>query len=378
MSKRKNIFDGLGQPEQYTIPAYKALMTREWVSTEDVLRFCVEYKNVDFVRNSIAASISQSENAAAKRALKQVRETICDLLGEDAIENNGKRTKGAKWRYVGEDDDPLAPFKKDITIKELKDYWEFCQDSVGFFPNEWLEYFFRNSLDLFEMKSKRKRGEDVISSSLDKTLKNKEILPLLYQHIKNKNVIEFEYNDFKRPPYKVVAHPHYLKEYCGRWTLFGYNNETVEERKFYQYPLDRINPKSIRVVESSDIVYTPAPKDHYKEFFLRRVGIAENKFGNKPEKIRIRTLGKKFHGFVTTKPFIENQKTTVEFGEHEDGIYGEIEFTCIINNELMGEILQMGDGLQVIPTEESDTLTNLMAERIRRMNDLYKEFLAPE
>lgn len=373
MTKRVNIFGGTTQPEQYTYAAYKALMTRNWVGSQEVLSFCRGYENTDFSKVAVSKVLGEDkEYLALKRGFEKVRETIIDLLGEDSIEDNGKGPKSRKYRYVGEDDDPLAPLLKDAVIKELKDYWEFCQDSVGFFPNEWLEFFFRNSFDLLEMRSKRKKGEDIISSSLDNKLKNKEILPILYQHIKNKSIIEFEYKGFMRPSSKVVVHPHFLKEYCGRWTLCGYNNETIGNRVVQQYPLDRIIPESIRVEESPDIVYTPAPKDYYNDFFSCRVGIAQNKFGDKPEKIRIRTLTLKMHGFVTTKPFIQNQVTTKEFGEHEDGTYGEIEFISVINNELMGEILQMGDGLQVIPTEESHTLPDLMSERIERMYNIYK------
>lgn len=355
---------------KYVRSAYNALMTRKPVNSEVVLKFYD--KRYDPEKNNISCYLEKKEYTALKRAFQATRDLICIICGEDSIVNDGKGTHGA-WTYVGEDNDPILFLRDgDVIIKEMEDYYEFCQDSIGFFPDEWLEYFFHNTIEILEMRAKYKRGENIIGSSIDNTLKNKEILPFLYQYIKRKVVIEFEYKEYKYPQHKVEFHPHFLKEYNGRWVLCGYESDKIEEKKVTHFSLDRIVPDSIRIKENSSMAYVPAPKNYYADFFAYRIGTSQNRYGDCIETIRIRTLTRKMHGYVTTKPFVANQITTIEFGEHENGKYGEIEFKCIINNELMGKILQMGEGLQVIPTEESDTLARLMSERIERMYNLYR------
>ena len=47
------------------------------------------------------------------------------------------------------------------------------------------------------MKAKRRKGEQVISSSLDRILTNIEYLPQLYEAITNKTVMEIEYKPYE-------------------------------------------------------------------------------------------------------------------------------------------------------------------------------------
>ena len=72
-------------------------------------------------------------------------------------------------------------------IRDLKQYWNFCQNSAGFFPTSWLEYFFKDSLDLLEIKTKQRKGEQVLSTNLDRMLTNIDLLPVLYESIIGKN-----------------------------------------------------------------------------------------------------------------------------------------------------------------------------------------------
>ncbi len=113
------------------------------------------------------------------------------------------------------------------------------------------------------MKAKRQKGEQVISSSLDRILTNIEYLPQLYEAITNKTVMEIEYKPYDEEQVTLLFHPHYLKEYNGRWHLFGHA-EGREPEFGYNIALDRIQEKPR---ERSKVDYVPAPEHYYDEFF---------------------------------------------------------------------------------------------------------------
>lgn len=92
-------------------------------------------------------------------------------------------------------------------------------------PKAWLEYFFKDCQDLPDIKAKRQKGERVIRASLDRTLTNIEYLPSLFEAITNKMVLEIDYKPFDEEKITFMFHSHYLKEYNGRWHLFGHADE---------------------------------------------------------------------------------------------------------------------------------------------------------
>ena len=59
---------------------------------------------------------------------------------------------------------------------------------------------------------------------------------------------------------------------------------------------------------------------------------------------------------------------SVEPGVYEDGKYGEFVIHVELNNEFIGRILQMGDGLEVVSPEN---IRKIFADRIENMHRLY-------
>lgn len=115
------------------------------------------------------------------------KKAVSEKVGNDCFEEDGNN-RNKRFRYIGKDNDPLADMRNAKAINNLRQYWKFCQDSAGFFPKSWLEYFFKDCQDLLDMKAKRQKGEQVISASLDRILTNIEYLPSLYEAITNKMV----------------------------------------------------------------------------------------------------------------------------------------------------------------------------------------------
>ncbi|MBQ4211134.1 MAG: WYL domain-containing protein, partial [Prevotella sp.] len=150
------------------------------------------------------------------------------------------------------------------------------------------------------------------------------------------------YQRFGQEPFIITFHPQFLKEYNGRWFVFG----EADREPFHAYnvPLDRIVGEVITV---KDAEYIPAPKGYYQQFFKNIIGVTHEK-GAKVEEVIIRTKTEYQHGLLLTKPLHHSQKETLPFGEHDGQLYGEVMLTIEPNRELRGRILLYGNYLEVI------------------------------
>ena len=249
-------------------------------------------------------------------------------------------------------------------INNLRQYWKFCQDSAGFFPKSWLEYFFKDCQDLLEMRARKQKGEQVISASLDRILTNIEYLPMLYEAIVNKQVLEIDYKSFGGEQETLIFHPHYLKEYNGRWNLFGHAEGHSPENG-YNVPLDRIQT---RPREKSKVEYISASPMFYEQFFRDIVGVSHTKDTIKYN-IIIRAYTYYIYKLTETKPIHQSQSIAKSWGDHEDGIYGDFSLEVEVNNEFIGRILQMGAGLEIVSPSE---VRDLFKQRVKDLANLYE------
>ena len=169
---RNNIFDGESYQAMFAITIYKWLMSRKWFTYADIM---ADYMNLKSAKD-LPYSISKCDH------VKELTKAFCEIrqvIGEEHFEIEGNN-KNRRFRYIGEDNDPLTNMRNAKVINNLRQYWKFCQDSAGFFPKSWLEYFFKDCQDLLEMRARKQKGEQVISASLDRILTNIEYLPMLY------------------------------------------------------------------------------------------------------------------------------------------------------------------------------------------------------
>lgn len=297
-----------------------------------------------------------------KKAFRGVVQEITNKCGKDSIQTNGNN-RNKSFRYVGDDDDPLADIRNAKVINDLRQYWLFCQDSAGFFPMSWLEEFFQGYQDLLDIDNKRRKGEQVLGTSLDREYTGIEHLPKLYNQIKDGKVLDILYKPYEEEQMTLIFHPQYLKEYNGRWHLFGHA-EGREPEWTFDIALDRI--KDVAPYRGT-LEYRRAPKNFYKEYFHNRVGVS-HKADSVPMDIRLRAHTANMYKLTETKPVHESQRVMVPYGEHEDGTYGDFMLTVEVNNELIGRIMQMGAGLEVVSPEE---VRREFAERVRKMHSLY-------
>lgn len=354
---RKNLFDGESYHAMFAQVTYKWLMSRKWVTYADIM---ADYLGLNSSKE-LTYNVSNCDNyGELKKAFRDIRNAIIEKVGEECFEEEGNN-RSKRFRYVGKDNDPLSDMRNAKVINNLRQYWKFCQDSAGFFPKSWLEYFFKDCQDLLEMKSRKQKGEQVISASLDRILTNIEYLPMLYEAIVNKQVLEIDYKPFGGEQETLLFHPHYLKEYNGRWNLFGHAEGHSPENG-YNIPLDRIQT---RPREKSKIEYISAPTMFYEQFFKNIVGVSHTKDTTKYD-IVLRAHTYYIYKLTETKPIHPSQSIATPWGDYEDGSYGDFSLEVEVNNEFFGRILQMGAGLEIVsPNEVRDTFKQRVLDLAR-------------
>lgn len=354
------LFDGAGARPLFAKYVYRRLMSRDWITYADVMADYLMLDTSDMLPNHISNCTDYGE---LRKAFRDIYKAITEEVGEGSIEEQGNN-RNKSFRYIGDNDNPLAAMINARVVKDLKKYWEFCQDSAGFFPEVWLEYYFADCQDLLSIKVKKKKGEQVISSSIDKHQTNIEYLPMLYEFIKNHQVLSIDYKPYDEDMVTLVFHPHYLKEYNGRWHLFGYAEEP-ESKEGVDLALDRIANKPREVYKRE---FIKAPERFYESFFKNRVGVSHHE-NCSPEEIHIRAHTLYIHRLMETKKLHESQETVLPFEKHDDGCYGEFTVYVEVNNEFIGRILQMGDGLEIVSPQN---VRNQFRERVEKMAELYK------
>ncbi len=361
----RNLFKGDSYYVQFAKYAYERLMTQKPFSYADVMADFNSCSRTDGLESGVSNSLYYGE---LKKAFPDLCKAICQKCGNGCIQKRGNN-RNRTFLYVGEDKDPLSDMRNAVVIKDIKRYWNFCQNSAGFFPMSWLEYFFRDSRDLIDIKNRRHEGEQVLSASLDRMLTNIDLLPCLYKFIVNRKVISVRYKPYDEEERELTFHPHYLKEFNGRWHLLGHA-EGQEPDMGYNIALDRICGKPREMEKTA---YLPAPKGFYEEFFRNIVGVSHLKQvagrGNMPQHIQIRAHQHYIFMLTETKKIHPSQTVAVPYGPHDDGEYGDFDIYVEVNNELIGRILQMGDGLEVMAPQQ---VRELVAHRISLMYDRYR------
>lgn len=355
----KNIFAGFGVRSEFVNLIYTELMKREFVSYADVLAlYCGRTKGY---YNKIACN-SEPGYGELKKAFPEVLKAL-EKTCPGCIKNNGL-SKGKAYKYIGDNDDPLAEERKAVVQKSVEDYVAFCKASAGILPASWFSSFFENTQILLDTNRESKDGETRICSSAEQNLSNIDLLPVFYKAIANKQVLSFDYQPFGQELFTLTFHPQFIKEYNGRWFVFGDANR--EPYQAYNVPLDRIVGD---VSEVNNVEYIPAEKGFYQHYFKNIVGVTHEEDA-KVEQVVIRTKSEYQHGLLLTKPLHHSQKETQPFGEHAGQWYGEVTITIEPNRELRGRILLYGENLEVISPL---SLREQIKEILRRQMQQYSE-----
>ncbi len=353
-----NIFAGFGIRAEFVNLIYNELMKHEFVSYADILT--LYYGRPDGYYEKYACKY-ESGYGELKKAFPDVLKALLKAC-PGCIEDNGK-SKGIAYRYIGKDNDPLAAERQAVVQKSIEDYVAFCKASAGILPTSWFSSFFENTQLLLDTKRETEAGGSYIRSSFEQNLTNIDLLPVFYKAIANQQVLRFSYHPFGQESFTLTFHPQYLKEYNGRWFVFGEADR--EPYHAYNVPLDRIAGE-ICVID--DVEYIPTKKGFYQEYFKNIIGVTHEK-DTKVEEVIIRTKSEYQHGLLQTKPLHHSQKEILPFGEHEGQWYGEVSLTIEPNRELRGRIFLYSENLEVISPQ---LLREQIKESLQKQVNQYK------
>lgn len=196
----------------------------------------------------------------------------------------------------------------------------------------------------------------IISFESNQYLKGKELISELFEAILNKNVLDVTYQDFKSPePYSLLFHPYYLKQYNGRWFVFGYD-EIID--RIRNVALDRIQKfiKTSNTYKPTDIIWENQEEGYLDDI----IGVS------KPYEGEIETIELLFDldraPYVETKPIHSSQSSS----RVENGLL--VKLQVIPNYELEQLILSFGEGIRVLKPQ---SLVNRIKLRIEKMHNYY-------
>lgn len=355
---KKNIFDGDSWQAIFSRLLYKRLMTGEILSNTMIMEANLSLSKKYGEKKNIVSKVTREEAyGELKKAFRELHKLLEEKCpgGLKIIGSNRNR----QYCYCGEVKDPLGDMFNASVICDLKKYWQFCQDSAGFFPTSWLNHFFKGTQDLLDIKTSRSRGQQYIYSSLDRALTNIERLPEFYEYVKGKKVLKMEYAPFYDEVKIIEFHPHLLREYNGRWQIYGFS-EDLNPKMGYGISIDRIG--KVEVVK--DVTFAERPQGFYEDRFKYLVGLTIKEH----KQVIVRAHSEYFWGLFKTKP-LPNYKVVKDFGNYEDGQYGDFEIDVTLNDEFFGRILQFSPGLEIISPAD---VREKFAARVKETFERYK------
>ena len=249
---------------------------------------------VDFVSDKLGYNISP----------RQIRDDIANLrIGPYYAPIEATRYDGKKCFYHYTDSD-FSIFKNELTTEELtnlRSTIEMLNRYRGIPANAWLEEVISNLEYRFGVKA---NSENLISFEQNDMLKGLEHLSGLIDVTINHQTIELSYKSYGKDKRQIMVYPYYIKQYNGRWFLFGMN---AIKNRIESYALDRIEEYGV-----SDIPFVKNESVDFSTFFDDVIGVSVPY--NKDivtEEVVLRFSEKRFP-YVVSKPIHHTQKVLDE------------------------------------------------------------------
>ncbi len=248
---------------------------------------------VDFVSDKLGYNISP----------RQIREDIANLrIGPYYAPIKATRFDGKKCFYHYSDSD-FSIFKNELSTEELtklRSTIEMLNRYRGIPANAWLEEVISNLEYRFGVKA---NSENLISFEQNDMLKGLEHLSGLIDATINHQTIELSYQSYGRGKRQLIIYPYYIKQYNGRWFLFGFNDA---KNRIESYALDRIEAYNL-----SDKPFVKNESVDFSTFFNDVIGVSVPYDDTQTEEVVLRFSERRFP-YVVTKPLHSSQKICEE------------------------------------------------------------------
>ena len=185
-------------------------------------------------------------------------------------------------------------------INKLQSVIDMLARFRGTATNVWLEEVISNLEYRFGLKS---NAEHLVSFEQNEQLKGVEHLADIINATINHQTLEIVYLTFKGKEITMTIHPYYVKQYNGRWFLYGLNNEL---KKISNLALDRIQS-----YENSEKPFKKNENYDFSTYFDDVIGATIPNDNVKKETIGLRFSANRFP-YVVSKPIHKSQKVVDE------------------------------------------------------------------
>jgi predicted DNA-binding transcriptional regulator YafY len=261
--------------------------------------------------------------------------------------------EGRKRFYSYENQNHFSIFNNPLTKSE-KDHLEQAMLSLMQFSNrpgfEWLS----NLGPIFKDKINSAQVKSVIEYESNLDYQGNNLVSEIFSAILNKVVLSFDYQPFVGRKLPVVCHPYFLKQYNGRWYVFGRHEQRNNNQ--WHFPLERIENLAVNF----DFKYQLDETEDWQDYFYDIIGVT--RFDEKVERIVLH-VNKEMAPYIQTKPLHPTQK----FRKINEHLY-EVEINVIPNLELNSLLLSFGKHLIV---KEPLFLKQKLKETIEIMSKNY-------
>ena len=201
---------------------------------------------------------------------------------------------------------------------------------------------------------------------------NTKVFGKLYSAISEQKVINLTYHKFDDPtPHSVLLHPYILKEWNRRWYLIA---AAADSGKILTFALDRTD----EVETCDDMKYKPA-SDDLMERYEDIVGITY--YDNAPIETIYLWVSDRSYKYLDTKP-IHGSQTTLKEGSEEEATLRHkrpdlkggrfVRLECMVNFELVHEILAYGKGMVVLSP------TSLREEIVLEFKEMMNNYIGED
>ncbi len=208
--------------------------------------------------------------------------------------------KKCYYRYADRD---FSIYNNELSVADinrLQSTIDMLSRFRGSAANIWLEEVISNLEYRFGLKS---NAEHLVSFEQNEQLKGIEFLTDIIEATVNHQTQEIVYLTFRGKEITMTIHPYYVKQYNGRWFLYGLNDEL---KRISNLALDRI--QSLR---KSEKPFRKNEEYDFSTYFDDVIGATIPGEDVKVETINLRFSSNRFP-YVVSKPIHKSQKVVDE------------------------------------------------------------------
>ena len=287
-------------------------------------------------------------------SIRQLRKDIQDM--RDRVMYDAPITAypldGRKCYYRYSDSD-FSVFNNELSSEEIENLRatiEMLGKYRGIPANTWIEEVVSSLEYRFGIKA---NPENLISFEQNEQLKGLEYLSTIIDATINHQPLNIDYCTFKGNKIRMLIHPYYVKQYNGRWFLFGLDNG---HDRIINVALDRIQH-----MNNASVAFKKNDSADFETYFDDIIGVTIPGEDVKKESIILRFTKERFP-YVVSKPIHQSQRII-------GGKECEVEIQVKPNRELYQQIFSFIPDVEVIsPQWLRDEIIKKIKENLKRFS----------